>query len=33
VTCEAMARSLVDRGLASEYILTVWRGNYTPDET
>jgi len=33
VTCEQMARSLVERGLASSYILSVYRGNHTPDET
>ena len=32
VTCEQMARSLVQRGLASRLILTVWRGDYRPDE-
>ena len=32
MTCEQMARSLVERGLASSYILSVWRGNHTPDE-
>ena len=33
VSTEQMARSLVERGLASQYILSVWRGNHTPDET
>ena len=33
VSTEQMARSLVERGLASKYILSVWRGNHTPDET
>lgn len=33
VTPEQMARSLVARGLASKYILSVYRGNHTPDET
>ena len=32
VTCEQMARSLVDRGLASSYILSVYRGDHRPDE-
>jgi hypothetical protein len=33
VSTEQMARSLVERGLASSYILSVWRGDYRPDET
>jgi len=33
MTCEQMARSLVERGLASKYILSVYRGDHTPDET
>ena len=33
MTCEQMARLLVERGLASKYILSVYRGNHTPDET
>lgn len=33
VSTEQMARSLVERGLASSYILSVWRGNHRPDET
>jgi len=32
MTCEQMARSLVQRGLASKYILSVYRGDHTPDE-
>jgi hypothetical protein len=30
---EQMANRLVERGLASRLILTVWRGDYRPDET
>jgi hypothetical protein len=33
VTCEAMARSLVERGLVSGYVLEVWRGAHQPDVT
>ena len=32
VSTEQMARSLVERGLASSYILSVYRGDHTPDE-
>jgi hypothetical protein len=32
VTCEAMARSLVERGLVSGYVLEVWRGAHRPDQ-
>jgi hypothetical protein len=33
MTTEQMANRLVERGLASRLILTVWRDNYRPDET
>ena len=33
VSTEQMARSLVERGLVSGYVLEVWRSDHTPDET
>jgi hypothetical protein len=33
VSTEQMARDLVARGLASKYILSVYRGDHRPDET
>jgi len=33
MSTEQMANRLVERGLASRLILTVWRGDYRPDET
>ena len=32
MSTEQMANRLVERGLASGYILTVWRGDHRPDE-